>query len=214
MRSIRETRGLKFPDDYVTRWFFKRGLDRRPGRMLELGCAGGANLMLAQAYGWAPTGVDLDRRALADAGFNLGGDARLIEADLARGWPGEAGGPFDAAMIPNLLCYLTDPQLKSVLDGLRQNLGSEAEVFVRTRTTSDYRYGRGQAVGADAFVLDTEETGEAGLINRFWGPEDLAALLVQQLGLRDPVVLRVDFENLQAGRIVTNADVVIWGACP
>ena len=44
VRSIREFRGLKFPDEFLTRFFFKYGHDRRTGRVVELGCGNGNNL--------------------------------------------------------------------------------------------------------------------------------------------------------------------------
>ncbi|HEX2559449.1 methyltransferase domain-containing protein, partial [Phenylobacterium sp.] len=82
MRELRDIKGLKFPDEFVVRHFFKRGLAERPGKVLELGSGTGNNLSLYAAYGWRLTGVDYDAAALADARWNLGQAAELIEADL------------------------------------------------------------------------------------------------------------------------------------
>lgn len=179
--------------------------------MLELGCGSGANLALAMAYEWRVTGVDLVAQALADARFNLGQTARLIEADLARGLPPEISGGFDAVMIPNLLCYLTRTQARVLLRALRDCVQPGAEVFVRTRTPDDHRCGRGDEIEPLTWRLRTQETGESGLINCFYEPAELADLLQETLGLSAPTIMAARFDNPQCGVMVGNADVIIWG---
>jgi SAM-dependent methyltransferase len=211
MRSLPDLRGLKFPDEFVVRHAFKRGLLTRIGRVLELGCGVGNNLTLYRAYGWTVTGVDFDPSALDDAAWNLEGQAVLIKADLAQGLP-PLEGPFDVLIIPNLLCYLTQAQASALLAQSAAVLAPGAEVFVRTRMIDDYRYGRGDMIEPDGFVLATPETGEAGLFNRFWTPAGLVELLDATLHLTERQELAVRFDNLQAGRRVPgNSDLVVWG---
>ena len=212
MRELRDIKGLKYPDEFVVRHFFKRGLHERPGRVLELGSGTGNNLALYAGYGWRLTGVDYDQAALDDARWNLGEPTELICADLACGLPDSLDGPFDAAIIPNLLCYLTEAQAERALTQLRERLAPGAEVFVRTRLKDDYRYGRGEEVEPDGFRLNTPETGEAGLFNRFYSQEGLVELLARTLGLTEVTALRVRFDNVQAGvPVPDNSDLVVWG---
>lgn len=214
MRSLREIRGLKYPDEFVVRHFFKRGLSGRTGRVLELGCGTGNNLGLYHAWGWTCAGVDYDADALGDCRFNLGDDVALVQADLSQGPPALDGPAFDALIIPNLLCYLTIAQARAVLGGLRPRLAPGAELFVRTRLTDDYRYGRGVEEEPDGFRLETPETGEAGLFNLFYTPVGLTGLLASTLGLDAPTVLTCRFDNIQAGQdIPDNSDIIVWGAC-
>lgn len=214
MRPLREIRGLKYPDEFVVRHFFKRGLSGRTGRVLELGCGTGNNLSLYLAWDWTCTGVDYDAEALEDARFNLGDGPQLIQADLSAGLP-PLTGPFDALIVPNLLCYLSAEQASVVLNGLRPLLARGCEVFVRTRLTDDYRYGRGEEEEPDGFRLNTPETGEAGLFNLFYTPAGLVELLAHTLRLSDVTQLAVRFDNVQAGRAVpNNSDLVVWGVAP
>lgn len=214
MRALPEIRGLKFPDEFVVRHFFKRGLAQRTGRVLELGSGVGNNLGLYVAYGWAATGVDYDQGALDDARWNLGEGVELIQADLAAEVP-PLSGLYDALIIPNLLCYLTLDQATALLRGLKPRLSPGCEIFVRTRLVDDYRYGRGALEDNDGYRLATPETGEAGLFNLFYTREGLVRLLQQTLGLIDGVELAVKFDNLQAGQLVPdNSDLVVWGVAP
>ena len=90
-------------------------------------------------------------------------------------------------------------------------LAPGADVFLSTRLTDDHRYGRGEEVEPRTWRLSTEETGEAGLINRFYEAGELEALLVRTLGLYDVTALHARFENIQAGVRVGNSDLVVWG---
>lgn len=214
MRELRDIRGLKFPDEFVVRHFFKRGLQDRPGRVLELGSGTGNNLSLYAAFGWTLTGVDYDQSALDDARWNLGDGPELIQADLSRGLPALTGS-FDALIVPNLLCYLTGDQALAALTGLKPHMSPGCEVFVRTRLVDDYRYGRGVREEEDGFRLATPETGEAGLFNRFYTQAGLIELLTGALALQDRCELAVRFDNLQSGvRVPGNSDLVVWGITP
>lgn len=211
MRALREIRGLKYPDEFVVRHFFKRGLSERTGRVLELGSGTGNNLSLYLTWGWDCVGVDYDDQALADARFNLGDGPALLQADLSKGLP-DLQGPLDALIIPNLLCYLTASQAETLFTGLRTHLAPGCEVFVRTRLTDDYRYGRGTEEEPDGFRLATPETGEEGLFNLFYTPAGLVELLSRTLALTERTELAVRFDNAQAGRRVPgNSDLVVWG---
>ena len=211
MRALREIRGLKYPDEFVVRHFFKRGLSERTGRMLELGSGTGNNLSLYLTWGWDCVGLDYDDQALADARFNLGDGPALLQADLSKSLP-DLQGPFDALIIPNMLCYLTASQAETLFTGLRPHMAPGCEVFVRTRLTDDYRYGRGTEEEPDGFRLATPETGEEGLFNRFYTPAGLVELLARTLALTERTELAVRFDNVQAGRRVPgNSDLVVWG---
>lgn len=212
MRALPDLRGLKYPDEFVARHFFKRGLAHKTGRVVELGGGTGNNLSLYAAYGWDLVNVDYSAKALDDCRWNLGDGVTLIEADLSKGLPDLGPTPVDVLLIPNLLCYLTDAQAKAVLTAARARLAPGAEVFVRTRLVDDYRFGKGVEEEPNGWRLATPETGEAGLFNLFYTPDGLVGRLVDELGLSEPTVLKVAFDNIQNGaRVAPNSDLVVWG---
>lgn len=217
--TLLDIRGLKFPDAYVTRFFFKMGLDRHSGEVLELGCGNGNNLQLFSAYGWRITGIDRSPDAIEDAAHNLrklGGDeARmtLLRHDISAGLPDMGPHVFDCLLLPNIVCYLKRADWLRLLEDLAEHLAPGAAVFLRTRSLRDYRYGRGVQVEPNTFHLATPETGEAGLINTFYTEHELVGQLLHKLHI-DPetlVTLHVDFQNLQRGLLVSNSDIVLWG---
>lgn len=213
MRALPDIRGLKYPDEFVIRHFFKRGLHRKTGRVVELGGGTGNNLSLYATYGWDLTCVDYSAAALADCRWNLGDDVTLIEADLSKGLPDLGDTPIDVLLIPNLLCYLTNVQANAMLTAARKRLAPNAEIFVRTRLTDDYRCGKGVEEEPNGWRLATPETGEAGLFNLFYTEQGLVDRLVEELGLSDITALKVAFDNIQDGvRVAPNSDLVVWGA--
>ncbi|MDR7230383.1 SAM-dependent methyltransferase [Caulobacter sp. BE264] len=213
MRALPDIRGLKYPDEFIARHFFKRGLHQRTGRVVELGGGTGNNLSLYAAYGWDLTNVDYSAAALADCRWNLGEAVTLIEADLSKGLPDLGATPIDVLLIPNLLCYLTSAQANAVLTAARMRLAPRAEVFVRTRLIDDYRCGKGVEEEPNGWRLVTPETGEDGLFNLFYTEDGLVRRLVDELGLIDPTALKVSFDNIQNGVLVSpNSDLVVWGA--
>lgn len=213
MRALPDIRGLKYPDEFIARHFFKRGLHQRTGRVVELGGGTGNNLSLYAAYGWDLTNVDYSAAALADCRWNLGEAVTLIEADLSKGLPDLGATPIDVLLIPNLLCYLTSAQASAVLTAARTRLAPGAEVFVRTRLIDDYRCGKGVEEEPNGWRMTTAETGEAGLFNLFYTEQGLVRRLVDELGLIDPTALKVSFDNIQNGVLVSpNSDLVVWGA--
>ncbi len=215
MRALPDIRGLKYPDEFVIRHFFRRGLHQKTGRVVELGGGTGNNLSLYAAYGWDLVDVDYSAEALADCRWNLGEAVTLVEADLSKGLPDLGPDLIDVLLIPNLLCYLTDAQARTVLSAARARLAPGAEVFVRTRLTDDYRCGKGVEEEPNGWRLNTPETGEAGLFNLFYTEDGLVSRLADALGLTEITALKVKFDNIQNGvRVEPNSDLVVWGVVP
>jgi SAM-dependent methyltransferase len=206
---------MLFPDVYVTKFFFKYGLDKAPGSLLELGCGNGNNARLFTEYGWQVTGIDVDPTAIANACANWDQEPTdawaFIERDLRDGLP-ELEGPFDALVANGSLLYFERRYLEALLDQARPLLQPGAPIHVKLRTVEDWRYGRGDLVEADTFRLTVTETGEAGAVMAFYTPEGIQEILETHLGpLTDVQRLLERHDNVQNGVHVENRDVVVWG---
>lgn len=109
--------------------------------------------------------------------------------------------------------YISREAAKRLLLELRQCLKKDSLVFLRTRHIKDYRFGRGQKVEHNGFVLDIKETGEYGTLNVFYYEYELVDMLREGLGLdiASMQLFSVDALNLHSGVPMLNSDLVIWG---
>jgi 2-polyprenyl-3-methyl-5-hydroxy-6-metoxy-1,4-benzoquinol methylase len=219
---IKDFEGLKFPDEFMIKFFFKESLHNRIGAVLELGCANGNNLNLFFQYGYDVVGIDLSRDAIAMADrnfaqlkkhYNLQNSFSFVQRNIK-----ELGSltnlkSFDVVLLPNVINYLKKDEIETVLAIIKKNslLKSGGYTFIRTRSLKDYRYNRGKSVGENEFVLSTKETGEDGLINTFFYESELAKLLERFFDFKYKYIFNIDSQNLQNSVIVPNSDIVIWG---
>ena len=210
-------RGLKYPDEFIIRFFFKSAHHSRTGRVVELGCGDGNNLMLYRSYGWKVTGVDISPEALDNARHNMGGDGCFIQHDLSDGIPENIECPIDVLLMPYSLCYIPRTAFLACLQMLAPLLAPNADIFISLRTPEDYRYSRGTPAEPNGFILNTTETGENGLLNVFYHEHEVVDMLKTGLGMatKDLTVLHCHFDNIQANRLITgNSDLVVWGKRP
>jgi SAM-dependent methyltransferase len=213
MLKLTDIRGLKFPDEFFVRYFYKRGHDRKTGRVLELGCGNGNNLALYDAYDWDVTGVDISRDALDAARHNLQGRGHFLHYDLAQG-PLKLIGPFDVLLMPSSMYYIPREAFVSRLHESSQLMKAPADIYLRMRLLDDYRYGKGTSVERNGFRLTMTETGESGCLNIFYSADELIDLLKWALGV-DPsklIALHNRFGNVQSNMLVQNSEVIIWSA--
>jgi SAM-dependent methyltransferase len=69
--NISKMKGLKYPDEFVIKFFFKENLHKIKGDVLELGCANGNNLIMFYQYGWNTVGIDLNQDSLSNGEYNF-----------------------------------------------------------------------------------------------------------------------------------------------
>ena len=217
--NLPDLKGLRFPDEFVIKFFYKAGCHQCPGRVLELGCGNGNNLLLFHEYGWQVVGVDICADSLADAehNFTLADAAparhKFIQRDLCAGLGELATGPFDVILLPSVLYYIPRLAAINVLRELRSRAAPGSLLFSRNRSLRDYRYMRGEEIEPNGFCLTETATGEAGLLNVFYDEWEIVDMLRESLQLRmdRAEVLHVESHNPQQGARVVNSDIVIWG---
>ncbi len=212
--------GTKYPDSQVMRWFFKEGLHKSPGSVLELGCGWGNNLMMFQQYGWDCYGLEMDHNIMSGAATNL----RL--ASCGKQWhvehgrfPGIHPGSllsskvYDAFMMPGSLYYVSRSDAIKTLRWAHGVVKSGSHLLISIRGLSDYRYARGEKVGRNEYVLNTPETGENGILCTFYHEYEIVNMMHEFLGLvlSSARVLNMHFENVLNGEHMMNHDIIVWG---
>jgi hypothetical protein len=215
MNILAELEGLKYPDEMVTRFFFKNGLQQRSGRVLELGCGNANNLTLFAAYGWDVAGLDISPALLGQGSRNfqrLGLSVpRLVAADLNDPIP--ELGAVDVLLLPSSLYYVRVDRARQIMAEIAQTLAPGALIFCRFRTHDDYRYGCGEDLGENCFRLTISETSELGCTIAFYSLEAMLTLLAPcDLDPASLQVMKLAFDNLgKEDQMIHNDEIVLWG---
>ncbi len=218
--KIKEIQGLKFPDVQVTRFFFKENLNLIKGRVLELGCGNGNNLLLFYEYGYEVVGVDIDSKFINQAhrNFELSkmeenkrNDYFFFGTDMLNFLKNYQGPAFDIILIPNSLYYLRYDDILLVLDLLKNLLKPNAFLFCIMRGTNDYRINKGEKLDDYSYKLNFKETGEEGAIVTFFDKPAILSIIDRYFSLKNQVVLNAFNENIQNGVKTWQSDIIIWG---
>ncbi len=226
MQCLKHIKGLKYPDDYFIKFFFKKKLHTRVNlKFLEFGCGNGNNLILPFIYGNANTviGIDYDKILIEYAKYNFNllaneqnGHYIFYADDMSYFAALNRLINADVLSLPNIVNYLPREVYFEFLKNCKNNrlYKKGANFFIRYRTPRDFRYGLGKRVGYNCYKIDENNdiTGEKGAINCFYTEHEMLDLLKEYIGLMDYHLFHIDFENIAAnGDTILNSDIVIWG---
>jgi len=120
--------------------------DRRPGRLLEIGCGNGARLALLRDAGWKVVGQEVDAEAAAVARQRLGASAIHVGPLAALGLPTAA---FDAIASSHVLEHVHEPLV--LLRECRRLLDPAGALTAITPNAASRGHAR---FGRDWFYLD------------------------------------------------------------
>jgi SAM-dependent methyltransferase len=219
---ISQYEGLKFPVEYLIRFFFKEGLNRRQGRVLELGCGNGNNLMLFYQYGWDVVGVDNGATLIEQANHNFAlvkSNYRLANqyqhhcADMVDFIEQYQSTPFDVLLMPHSIYYLPYDRIQKLLQlfKVKKIVGPDSLLFLTVRTPEDYRFGRGEQIGEKTYRLNIEETGEKGCTITFLFEWEVVDLLYKTFNFHYLQISHQNYGNYINNRLISNSDITLWG---
>jgi SAM-dependent methyltransferase len=221
MNSISKIKGLKYPDEYFTKFFFKNKLHEKKGlKYLEFGCGNGSNLMLPYSYENSIIGVDYSADLIDMANYNFAllnkrdSNYELITDDMRTFVKKNMDIQSDVLSLPNVINYIPQTDFIEFLQTCKVNklYSEKAKLFIRFRTPRDFRYGLGNRINNKCYKVDNNITGELGALNCFYTEIEMIDILRQYLNLHDFTVLNIDFENIAVnGDKILNSDIVIWG---
>lgn len=170
--------GLQYPSEIVVRFLFtnfpadKR--ERENLKILDLGCGGGRHVKLFAEQGFDVSGTDFSKEAVVQAEkmlkrFNL--SAELQQSDMTS-LPYEDNF-FDGIVSFGVFYYADSAGMKKAIAELYRVLKKNGKALIQTRTTGDYRFGKGKEIEKNTFILDVEETNERGMTIHFLTKEDV-----------------------------------------
>lgn len=218
----KDIKGFKFPDEYTVRFFFREKLDRKRGKILELGSSNGNNLMLFYQYGWNVTGIDIDGQSIklakkyfADCKihYRLQNDFCFVKRDMVDFASRFDGKPYDVLLLASSLYYLSEKNIINLLTLVKKNclIHKNSYIYLRIRTPKDYRYGKGKKLGEKSFKLTIGETGEKGSTMTFFTESELMALLNTFFEFQHYHLFRCLFDYYKMNVPILNSDLIFWG---
>ena len=161
-----------YPDENVVRFLIKNYnqlLDQaRRLRVLDLGVGGGRHIKLLcelgfDAYGFdvSMTGLRYTREWLRKNSWKAG----LVRASMVTlPFKDEL---FDAVISVGVLHYGDRRDLQQAIQEVHRVLKLGGKTFVALKTIADYRFGKGEEIEPDTFIMKIHETNEYGTIHHF-----------------------------------------------
>jgi len=220
MYGLKNWRGLKFPDIYIVRFFFKfvKKYHLASKRVLELGCGSGNNLYLFNIYGFEVQGVDISKQHIQNAKYNFkeilkapAESYNFVEADIrSPSFLEKIRKNNDVLLLPNIVYYLSRVEFINTLENLQGVLASKGLFFIRFRTPRDGRNLCLEFNGSKA-ILKTDKTGELHTTQTFYDEYEMVDILRRYLNISNFKIFHV-YEEVEAkiGKVF-NSDIVIWG---
>jgi len=217
--TIKDLKGLKYPDEYMIKYFFKERLFESKGKVLEFGCSNGNNLSLFYQYDYSVQGVDISESNISNANDNFEnvydseGSYKFYCEDMISFVQNNKDLEVDVFMIPNVISYISKEDFIKFLEiSIKNNIFKKgAKFFLRTRTRKDYRYGLGKRVSEDSFLMENDITGEKGALCTCYQEYELIDILRKYLNLSNFSINHLDNQNCQNGETILNSDIAIWG---
>ena len=219
MIKLQDWRGMKFPDEFLVRAFFKTKLAQKKGNCLELGCAGGINLALFSEYGWDVIGIDKNQSSIDDANENfsklrnsahIDGSFDFYKTDMVS-YLDKSTAQFDAVIFPSSLYYQKHGSVIHCLKKLPSVLKDNGFFFFHMRNKNDYRFTHCVKTDNTSVKIDFDETGEQGCDMSFYSPDEFVNILECFIKIQDSVLLKLNFQNIQNNKVTDNSDFILWG---
>jgi hypothetical protein len=217
---IKKIKGLKYPDEYFTKFFFKAKLHERNNlTYLEFGCGNGSNLMLPYSYDNNVIGIDYDCKLIENANFNFSlfdkkNNFNFYCNDMRKFVKDHEDIYADIFVLPSVIYYISKEDFIVFLDDVIKNniIKTNIEFYIRVRSTKDYRYGVGEKLAKQRYKLPMNcITGENNAEIEFYTESEILNILINKLNLNNYKVFHLDNQNEHNGEIILNSDIVIWG---
>jgi len=217
--NITNIKGLKYPDEYFIKFFFKYKLHEKENlTYLELGCSNGCNVILPYQFNNNIIGVDLDDTLIeyANSNFNLlkqDNSYNFFNLDMRYFCDTSSDTQADILVLANSIYYIPKDDFIQLLQNIKQNnlIKSNIPFFIRFREIDDFRNAKGEIIEENSIIIKNGITGEDGVFCKFYDTSEMIEILKKELNLRDFQTMNLKYDNIQNNTKVNSSEVVIWG---
>lgn len=217
--DIKNIKGLKYPDEYFIKFFFKYQFHTKQDlKFLELGCSNGCNLMLPFEFNNNVVGVDLNDSLINYANENFNNSKNknnfdFFSLDMREFCTSSSDIKADVLVLANSIYYIPKADFVKLLQNIKQNnlIKKNIPFFIRFREVDDFRNAKGELVGENSIIIKNFITGEDGVFCKFYDTLEMVDVLQKELDLREFQTMHLKYDNIQNDVKVRSSEVVIWG---
>jgi ubiquinone/menaquinone biosynthesis C-methylase UbiE len=162
----------KYPSEHVVRFVFTqfpRNLKERSNlQILDLGCGAGRHAVFLAREGFQTYATDISEEGLKVAEKRLKDEK--LQAILKKANMEKQPFPdnfFDGIISFGVFYYNNLEGYQRAILELYRILKKDGVALIFTRTTGDYRYGKGDKIDKNTFLLDIEDTNEKEMVMHF-----------------------------------------------
>ena len=162
----------KYPTEHVVRFVFTqfpRNLKERSNlKILDLGCGAGRHTIFLAREGFQTYATDVSEEGLKVVEKRLRDEK--LQGTLKKANMEEqpfSDNFFDGIISFGVFYYNDLECYRIAVSEMYRILKKGGKALVFTRTTDDYRYGKGDKIDKNTFVLDIEDTNEIGMVMHF-----------------------------------------------
>jgi SAM-dependent methyltransferase len=217
--NIKDIKGLKYPDEYFIKFFFKHQLHTKENlTFLELGCSNGCNLMLAYQYGHNTLGVELDNTLVEYANHNFKllnqkNMYKFYQKDMREFTKTSNNLQADVLVLASSIYYIDKQSFIDLLKDIINNklIKENTLLFIRFREVDDFRNNKGKEIEKNSIIMKNSVTGEDGIFCKFYDTYEMIEILKSELNLKEYQTMNLRYDNIQNNTKVSSSEVVIWG---
>ena len=175
---LKERFQLKYPNEHLIRFIFSqfpRGLSERGKiRILDLGCGSGPHTVFLAEEGFQVYATDISNNGLnvTEKRLKSSGLKAVLKNANMENQPFEDNF-FDGVVSFGVFYYNDRSGYQKAVGELHRVLKKGGRAFVFTRTTDDYRFGKGKEIERNTFILDISETSEQNMAMHFLDREGI-----------------------------------------
>ena len=162
----------KYPSEHVVRFVFTqfpRNLKERSNlQILDLGCGAGRHAVFLAREGFQTYATDISEEGLKVVEKRLKDEK--LQAILKKANMEKQPFPdnfFDGIISFGVFYYNNLEGYQRAILELYRILKKDGVALIFTRTTGDYRYGKGDKIDKNTFLLDIEDTNEKEMVMHF-----------------------------------------------
>ena len=216
--NIKNIKGLKYPDEYFIKFFFKYQYHNKNNlKFFELGCSNGCNLMLPFSFDNDVVGIDLNENLIDYANENFKSmvkeNYKFYKDDMREFCKNTKDIKSDVLIMANSIYYVPKNDFIQLLNNIKNNrlIKENSTIFIRFRSPKDFRNNKGNYIDENTFLIYNGITGEDGILCKFYEEYEMIQILRETLDLRYFQSMKIEYENIQNNTKVNNNDIVIWG---